>query len=161
MSNLLSRVYGVQLGRLSDYQIVFDEFASQSVGAKRFRITMCDFALGNAGKRVNGNVASFKTVQASKDALAGMATALWGLGYQLLAPEGLSEKHIRALVRHKWAFGISEGALSVLMTQLNKLAVWIKKPGMVKSACFYLPEVDPKLFKRKKVARGYSSAPHC
>jgi integrase len=152
MSNLLSRTYGVQQGRLLEYQIALDEVASQSVGAKRFRIAMCDFALRNAGKRVNGNVASFKTVQASKDALAGMATALWGLGYQLLTPEGLSEKHIRALVRHKWAFGISEGALSVLMTQLNKLAVWIKKPSMVKSPCFYLPEVDPKLFKRKKVA---------
>lgn len=152
MSNSLSRAYGVQQGRLPNYQLAFDEVASQSAGAKRFRIAMSDFALRNAGKRVNGNVASFKTVQASKDSLAGMATELWGLGYQLLMPEGLSEKHIRALIRYKWATGISEGALSVLMTQLNKFAVWIKKPGMVKSAMFYLPEVDPKCFRRKKVA---------
>ncbi len=152
MSNLLSRAYGVQQGRLPDYQIVFDEVASQSAGAKRFRITMSDFALRNAGKRVNGNVASFKTIEASKDALGGMATTLWGLGYQLSAPEGITEKHIRALIRYKWACGISEGALSVLQTQLNKLTLWIKKPGMVKSASFYLPDVDPKYFRRKKVA---------
>ena len=152
MSNSLSRLYGVQLGRLPHYQDIFDELASQSVGAKRFRLSMAELALKHAGKRVNGNVASFKTIQASKDALEGMATTAWGLGYQLLSPEGFSEKHVRAIVRHKWASGISEGALSVLMTQLNKLAIWIKKPGMVKPASFYLPEVDPKCFKRKKVA---------
>lgn len=140
MSNSLSRLYGVQLERLPDYQDMFDELA------------MSALALKHAGMRVNGNIASFKTIQASKDALEGMATTVWGLGYQLLMPEGFSEKHIRALVRFKWASGISEGALSVLMTQLHKLAYWIKKPGMVKSASFYLPEVDPKCFRRKKVA---------
>jgi integrase len=152
MSNSLSRLYGVQLGRLPDYEDMFDELASQSVGAKRFRMAMSELALKYAGKRVNGNVASFKTIQASKDSLCGLATTMWGLGYQLSMPEGFSEKHVRAIVRHKWASGISEGALSVLMTQLNKLAIWIKKPGMVKPASFYLPEVDPKSFKRKKVA---------
>lgn len=152
MSNSLSRLRGVQLGRLPDYQDMFDELASQSVGAKRFKLAMAELALKHAGKRVNGNVASFKTIQASKDALGGMATTMWGLGYQLSAPEGITEKHIRALIRYKWACGISEGALSVLMTQLNKLAVWIKKPGMAKSPCLYLPEVDPKSFRRKKVA---------
>lgn len=152
MSNLLSRAYGVQLGRLPDYKDMFDELDSQSAGAKRFRIAMSELALKHATKRVNGNVASFKTIQASKDALGGMATTMWGLGYQLSAPEGITEKHIRALIRYKWACGISEGAFSVLLTQLNKLTLWIKKPRMVKSASFYLPEVDPKCFRRKKVA---------
>lgn len=152
MSNHLSRLYGLKLERLPSYENKFNEAASQCEGAKHFRIRMCNLAIQQAGKRVNGDTASLKTIEASKDALGGMATTLWGLGFQLATPEGISEKHVRAIVRHKWAFGISVGALSVLMTQLGKLAIWIKKPGMVKAQYVYLPEVEASVFKRKKVA---------
>lgn len=152
MSNHLSREHGLRLGRLPSYENKFNEDASKCEGAKRFRISMCDLAIQLAGKRVNGNIASYKTIEASKDALGGMATTLWGLGFQLATPEGISEKHVRAIICHKWAFGISVGALSVLMTQLGKLATWIKKPGMVKAQYMYLPEVEASVFKRKKVA---------
>lgn len=157
MSNSLSRAQGLEQGRLPNYVDTHNEAASKSEGAKRFRISMCNFAIQHAGKRVNGDIASFKTIDASKDALGGMATTLWGLGYQLTTPEGFSEKHARALIRHKWAYGISPGALSVLMTQLGKLAVWLKKTGMLKTTAVYLPEVDPAAFKRKKIAEHSKS----
>ena len=152
MSNLLSRAQGLDQGRLPNYIDTYNEAASKSEGAKRFRIIMCNFAIQHAEKRVNGNIAGFKTIEASKDALGGMAITLWGLGYQLTTPEGFGEKHARALIRHKWAYGISPGALSVLLTQLGKLQTWIKKTGMLKTTAVYLPEVDPAAFKRKKIA---------
>ena len=157
MSNLLSRARGLEQGRLPDYIDTYNETASKSEGAKRFRIIMRNFAIQHAEKRVNGNIAGVKTIDASKDALGGMATTLWGLGYQLTTPEGFGEKHARALIRHKWAYGISPGALSVLMTQLGKLQMWIKKTGMLKTTAVYLPEVDPEAFKRKKVAKHSKS----
>ena len=152
MSNSLSRAQGLEMGRLPNYIDSFNEAASRAEGAKKFKITMCNFAIQHAQKRVNGEVASFKTIEASKDALGSIATTLWGLGFQLTTPDGFSEKHARAIIRHKWAYGISPGALSVLMTQLGKIAIWIKKPGMLKTAATYLQEVDPAAFKRKKVA---------
>jgi integrase len=157
MSNLLSRAQGLALGRLPDYVDTYNEAVSKSEGAARFRISMCNLAIQKAEKRVNGEIASFKTIDASKDALGGMATTLWGLGYQLTTPEGFGEKHARALIRHKWAYGISPGGLSVLMTQLGKLQTWIKKTGMLKTTAVYLPEVDPTAFKRKKIAEHSKS----
>lgn len=157
MSNSLSRAQGLEQGRLPNYVDTYNEVASKSEGAKRFRISMCNFAIQKAEKRVNGEIASFKTTDASKDALGGMALTLWGLGFQLTTPEGFSEKHARAIIRHKWAYGISAGGLSVLMTQLGKLQMWIKKTGMLKTAAVYLPEVDPEAFKRKKVAEHSKS----
>jgi integrase len=157
MSNLLSRAQGLKQGRLPNYVDTYNEAASKSEGAKRFRIIMCNFAIQHAEKRVNGDIAGFKTIEASKDALGGMATTLWGLGYQLTTPEGFAEKHARALIRHKWAYGISPGALSVLMTQLGKLQTWIKKTGMLKTTTVYLPEVDPAAFRRKKIAEHSKS----
>jgi integrase len=157
MSNSLSRAQGLEQGRLPNYVDTYNEAASKSEGAKRFRISMCNFAIQHAGKRVDGDIASFKTIGASKDALGGMATTLWGLGYQLTNPEGFSEKHARALIRHKWAYGISPGGLSVLMTQLSKLQTWIKKTGMLKTTAVYLPEVDPAAFKRRKIAEHSKS----
>lgn len=157
MSNSLSRAQGLALGRLPDYVDTYNEAVSKSEGAARFRISMCNLAIQKAEKRVNGEIASFKTIDASKDALGGMATTLWGLGYQLTTPEGFGEKHARALIRHKWAYGISPGALSVLMTQLGKLQTWIKKTGMLKTTTVYLREVDPTAFKRKKIAEHSKS----
>ena len=157
MTNSLSRAYGIQLGRLLEYKGSFNQALSQSAGANRFRLTMIDLAIKNAGKRVNGNVASYKTVQASKDAMGGMATTLWGLGFQIESPEGFTEKHVRVIVRYKWAMGLSVGGMSVLMTQLHKLEGWIKKPGMVKHPSHYLPEVDQMTFRRKKVAEKSKS----
>ena len=157
MSNSLSRAQGLVQGRLPDYIDTYNEVVSKSEGAQRFRISMCNLAIQKAEKRVNGEIASFKTIDASKDALGGIAITLWGLGYQLTTPEGFSEKHARAIIRHKWAYGISAGGLSVLMTQLGKLQIWIKKTGMLKTAAVYLPEVDPAAFKRKKIAEHSKS----
>ena len=157
MSNSLSRAQGLVQGRLPDYIDTYNEVVSKSEGAQRFRISMCNLAIQKAEKRVNGEIASFKTIEASKDALGGIAITLWGLGYQLTTPEGFSEKHARAIIRHKWAYGISPGGLSVLMTQLGKLQIWIKKIGMLKTVAVYLPEVDPEAFKRKKVAEHSKS----
>ncbi len=152
MSNFLSRAQGVEMGRLPDYMNTFNETASTSAGAIRFRIAMCNLALKHANKRVNGKEASFKTISASKEAFGSLASTLWGLGFQLHSPEGISEKHLCAIIRHKWAYGISVGAFSVLMTQLGKLATWINKPAMLRDKTYYLPEETPENFKRQKVA---------
>lgn len=152
MSNFLSRTQGIALGRLPGYIDTFNESDSKSQGAIRFRIAMCELAITHANKRVNGHVASYKTITASKDALGGMATTLWGLGFQLSTPDGISEKHLRAIIRHKWAYGISVGAFSVLMTQLGKLTTWINKSSILRDKTYYLPEVPPESFKRTKVA---------
>lgn len=158
MSKHLSREYGTGLSRLLSYSDSFNKPACQSAGAQRFKTRMCGLAIEKAKTRVNGNVASFKTIEASKESFGGIASTLWGLGFQLENPEGITEKHVRAIIRHEWAYGISAGALSVLMTQLRKLSTWIKKPGMVKDLSLYLPEVDPSAFKRQKIATQSKSA---
>lgn len=158
MSKHLSREYGVGLNRLLSYSDSFNQPACLSAGAQRFKTRMCELAIEKAKTRVNGNVASFKTIASSKESFGGIASTLWGLGFQLENPEGITEKHVRAVVRHEWAYGISAGAASVLMTQLRKLSMWIKKPGMVKNLHFYLPEVEPSAFKRQKIALKSKSA---
>jgi integrase len=158
MSKHLSREYGVGLSRLLNYSDNFNQLACTSAGAQRFKIRMCTLAIEQAKTRVNGNIASFKTIEASKGSFGGLASTLWGLGFQLENPEGITEKHVRAVIRHEWAYGISPGAFSVLMTQLKKLSTWIKKPGMVKAPHFYLPEVEPSAFKRQKIAIKSKSA---
>lgn len=109
MSKHLSRAYGVRLNRLLSYSDGFNQPACLSAGAQRFKIRMCELAIEKAKTRVNGNVASLQTIQASKESFSGIATTLWGLGFQLENPEGISEKHVRAIIRHEWAYGISAG----------------------------------------------------
>lgn len=152
MGKHLSRAYGMQLGRLPNYVDEFNTVSSQSPGAIRFRGRMQALALEHAQKRVNGKVSSYKTIEASKHALGSLAITIWGLNFQLQEPGGISEKHIRSVLHHEWAYGISAGSLSVMMTQIRKLATWIKKPGMVKDLGAYLPEVNPKEFQRQKNA---------
>lgn len=157
MSKHLSREYGVGLNRLLSYTDSFNQAACLCAGAQRFKIKMYELAIEKAKTRMNGKVASFKTIASSKESFGGIASTLWGLGFQLENPEGITEKHVRAVIRHEWSYGISAGSLSVLMTQLRKLSIWIKKPGMVKDLHFYLPEVEASAFKRQKIATSSKS----
>lgn len=96
-----------------------------------------------AGKRVNGKVASHKTVKHTTEVLFNFFHTLHRLGYQVQHPKNVGERHIEAAVRH-WHFD-KKLAPKSLQDYTSRLRVvfehWIGKSGMVKAFAKYLPDV--------------------
>lgn len=147
-----TRAHGISLGRLPDYKEKSDESLEKLPEALAFRIEMTKFVTRHAATRVNGGVASNQTIQKSKEILGEMASRLWRLGFKIKSLDSLNGKHFEAVVRDHWACGCSPKHMSAVMTELNKLDDWIKKPGLVKSKEAYLPEVDGNEFLVSMVA---------
>lgn len=98
----------------------------------------------NAGKRVDGNVASFRTRdQAAVVIFAAFKTLHDKLGYRLQNPRNLSERHVKALVEHWHRNNRAANTMRQNLSILRKFAAWIGKPNLVKSLPEYLPDVNP------------------
>lgn len=103
-------------------------------------------------KRVNGDIASHSTTASMGQALHTCFNDLYDLGYKLQDPANLSDKHITALCRHWHA---ESRAISTIQSRLSILRIsagWMGRAGMVKSLPHYLPDVDKKTLKVRKVA---------
>lgn len=111
----------------------------------------------HAGKRVNGNVASQSTITSTGQALHTCFNDLHDLSYKLQDPANLSDKHIAALCRHWHTESKAISTIQSRLSTLRILAGWIGKAGMVKSLPHYLPDVDKKTLKVRKVAAASKS----
>ena len=100
--------------------------------------------------RVNGKIASLRTIEISKQVMRESCHRLHGLGFYLSDISSLKEKHIHALVRDWHATGSRSGkplANKTMQNQLSRLRIfagWLGKPGIVKPGglAAYLPEVE-------------------
>jgi len=129
------------------------EALSHSAGAQRLSSQLQSIAKQNASQRAdNQRQASDKTIEDAIFYAKRIGECLWGLGYQVKTPEGISERHVKALLVWIWESKKSAGTLSVWVTQLRKMLRWLNKPHLLKDVSSYLPDVDPKVLKRKSVA---------
>lgn len=147
MSNKLSRKKGLSLNRLPNYNQNFNLSNSESDHAKEFvRNTISDLE-PHIKLRENGAIASKRSQQITVMVLETCLKNLWRLGFKIHNVQNIHNGHIAALIRNFWAFGATPKYLAGIMTQLRKLTIWIKKPGLIEPLESYLPEVDPSEFK--------------
>ena len=106
----------------------------------------------NAHTRVNGKVASERTVQAAGEALRAIFRLLVKLGYRLEDPRNINEKHIKALCAEWHRLERSPKTIQGYLSQLRTFCGWIGKKGLVKNVYYYLPNVPKDELRVKTVA---------
>lgn len=111
----------------------------------------------HATKRVNGRVASHSTTTSAGQTLRTCFHDLVALGYRLQDPTNLSEKHLTALCEYWHRDGRAVSTIQERLSRLRIFAEWIGKPGLVKSLPKYLPLVDPKALRVRKIATASKS----
>jgi integrase len=109
-------------------------------------------------RRVNGKVASERTQTLRKEVVNAAIRLLHELGYKILDPKNLGERHIDILVKHWWY--CKRKKIKTIQNELSQLRVFcamLGKPGMVGTVQKYLPDVDPQLLKVRTAAQSTKS----
>ena len=105
-------------------------------------------------RRKNGKVASERTKTLTREVVSAVFKQLHTLGYKLQNPVNLQERHIRALVEYWWfTKKRSPKGIQNDLSRLRRFAEMMGKPGLVRSASHYLPDVDPQELKVQTVTR--------
>jgi integrase len=74
----------------------------------------------------------------------------WEMGYRLLKPDSLGERHVKLLAARWQKEGLVANTLHTRISNLSTFAEWIGKPGMVKRPNDYFPE---EVAKRTHIAK--------
>jgi site-specific recombinase XerC len=111
----------------------------------------------HAGTRVNGAVASQRSITAAGDSLRKSFATLPALGYRLEKPENLSEKHVEALCKDMHKRGLAPKTMQGHLSHLRIFCGWVGKANMVKDLYHYLPEVPRHQLRVKTVAERSKS----
>jgi integrase len=111
----------------------------------------------HAGTRVNGAVASQRSITAAGDSLHKSFATLPSLGFRLQRPENISEKHIEALCKDMHERGLAPKTMQGHLSHLRIFCGWIGKPNMVKDIYHYLPDAPRELLRVKTVAERSKS----
>ena len=100
----------------------------------------------HAVTRINGRVASIRTIEYSRQVLRESCRRLDGLGFLLNEITGLKEKHIDAIVRSWHEQGLTNKTMQNQLSRLRIFAGWLGKPEIIRRGGLpaYLPEVDVK-----------------
>ncbi|GGC87820.1 integrase domain-containing protein [Undibacterium terreum] len=108
--------------------------------------------------RMNGRVASARTVNARMESISGSFSSLEKLGYRLQDATNLTEKHIRALVQY-WLVDKKLRAKTIEghISNLRIFATWIGKPTMVKGKYEYASQEQRPLMKVNAAAKESKS----
>ena len=101
--------------------------------------------------RVNGKVASIRTVEFSRQVVRESCRRLHTLGYYIIDINSLKEKHIDALVRDWHEKGLSNKTMQNQLSRLRIFAGWLGKLEIIKAGGLpaYLPEVEKATLKVK------------
>lgn len=112
----------------------------------------------HAHVRLNGRVASHRTINARMESISGSFNSLDNLGFRLRDAANLTEKHIHALVQH-WLTvkQLSAKTIEGHLSNLRIFAVWIGKPSMIKGKYTYVKEEQRELMKVNTAARSSKS----
>jgi integrase len=112
----------------------------------------------HASTRVNGRVASNRTVNARKECLKSSFKQLTELGYRLENPENLALKHVKALANY-WIHEkkIMPKTFEGKLSNLRIFCGWIGKKGMIGSKYEFVQPEDSKLIKCKSAATSSKS----
>ena len=101
--------------------------------------------------RVNGKVASIRTVEYSRTTMANNCRRLHAMGFYLEDVQGIGAKHVEALVNDWYKSGLSANTMQNQLSKLRTFCCWLGKPRLVRQGGVpaYLPEVDPAELKVK------------
>ncbi|WP_321935280.1 phage integrase N-terminal domain-containing protein [Paraburkholderia sp. J8-2] len=94
-----------------------------------------------AGKRMNGQPASNRTIEATATVLFDIFNTLHGLGFKIQDPRSLGDRHVEALVICWYEKGAAIKTMQTKMSMLRKFATWIGKKGLVRALPLYLKHV--------------------
>lgn len=111
----------------------------------------------NAGTRVNGSVASERSITAAGDSLRASFRKLRQLNFKIEKPENISEKHIEALCKEMLRLNRSPKTMQGTLSHLRIFCGWIGKKNMVKDVYYYLPDVPRDKLRVKTVAERSKS----
>jgi AntA/AntB antirepressor/Phage integrase, N-terminal len=107
-----------------------------------------------AATRINGAVASLRTQEYSLQVVSESCRRLHRLGFLLGSVDGLTQKHIDALVGSWVSQGLSNKTIQNQFSRIKVFASWLGKPWLVSDAgaAGHLPGVDPKSLQVRTVA---------
>jgi integrase len=107
-----------------------------------------------AATRINGAVASLRTQEYSLQVVSESCRRLHRLGFLLGNVDGLTRKHIDALVGSWVSQGLSNKTIQNQFSRIKVFASWLGKPWLVSDtgAAGHLPGVDPKSLQVRTVA---------
>ena len=116
--------------------------------------------LEKSSERINGKVSSLRTQEIAEQVMANCAKRLHKLGFYLESVDGLSRKHIDALVQD-WYNGDKLSAKTI-QNQFSRLKIfcgWIGKAGIIspQGAIGHLPGVEAAELKVSTVAKKSKS----
>ncbi|MES2027043.1 MAG: phage integrase N-terminal domain-containing protein [Pseudomonadota bacterium] len=126
-------------------------------GYARLIIELNKLLLQHAKTRVNGDVASGKTVKTMGQVLRTCFNNLWELGYKLLMPANITNTHITALCESWHAKGIANATIQARLSGLRIMCRWVGKGNMVKSVYEYLPHIERTILMPIKTAQSSKS----
>lgn len=115
-------------------------------------VRSAECVVDNSGlQRVNGKVASIRTVEFSKQVLRESCRRLHILGFYIADIGSMKEKHVEALVKDWHAKGLSNKTMQNQLSRLRIFAGWLGKPEIIKPGGLpdYLQGVDPATLKVK------------
>jgi site-specific recombinase XerC len=112
-----------------------------------------------AGLRTNGQVASIRTQEYSLQVIRETCRRLHTLGFYLADVNGLSRKHIDAVVGSWHSQGLTNKTMQNQFSRIKIFVGWLGKPWLVseEGAIGHLPGVDPKSLKVRTIADASKS----
>ncbi|WP_323144917.1 tyrosine-type recombinase/integrase [Massilia phyllosphaerae] len=110
-----------------------------------------------AGKRVNGNVASYETATRHGEALRGSFRRLYTLNYKLMHINNIGDRHIQVLCQDYHDRKLAPHTISGYLSHLRIFCNRIGKKGLVKSIYYYLPHVPKEELRVETVAKKSKS----
>ena len=123
-------------------------------------IASANFVIDTKGIiRTNGKPASLRTVKLTREALNSTCRRLHMMGFYLEDIQGLSAKHIDALVKNWYAEKLSAKTMQNLLSRLRVFSGWINKRGIVREGGVpaFLPDVPPSELKVKTYTQNSKS----
>lgn len=96
--------------------------------------------------RVNGAVASIRTMQMTREVVMACCERLWNMGFQIRDIHDLSLRHVEALIEDWRANDFALKTIQNHISRLRRVAEWIEKPGLIPDRILerMYPNVDPK-----------------
>ena len=95
--------------------------------------------------RSDGRPVNPQTVDHTRRFMSNACHSLHEMGFYLEDIKGLSEKHVKALVKHWHSKHQGGDALTSQLSQLHMFCGWMGRAGLIRAEGlpFYLPDVDP------------------
>ena len=98
----------------------------------------------NGYRRQNGEVASHGTFEKRKQVLHASFHKLRDIGFKIVVPQNLGNKHVQALCNYWQSERKAPGTIANNLSCLRTFCLWVNKKGMIGGLRHYLPDIPKK-----------------